>query len=65
MWGSHFGLVYSLMKMFVVVYSIVGDMDVHRSMGPLCGEADTCLSYLFSYDFIFNLCLMKEIFEFN
>jgi hypothetical protein len=41
-WGSHFGLVYSLMKLFGVVYSIVKDIAVDQSMGSLCGDADTC-----------------------
>jgi hypothetical protein len=62
-WGSHFGSVYSLMEMFGVVYSIVQDIAADRSMGSLRGDADTCFSYMSSYEFIFTLCLMKEIFE--
>ncbi|XP_047060073.1 uncharacterized protein LOC124666789 [Lolium rigidum] len=32
-------------------------------MGSLRGDADTCFSYMSSYEFVFTLCLMKEIFD--
>ena len=62
-WGSHFGSVYSLMKMFGAVFSVIQDIAADRSIGSLRADADTCFGYLSSFEFIFNLCLMKEIFE--
>ena len=62
-WGSHFAAVYSLMQLFGVVYSLIQDMAADRSLGAIRGDADTSFSYLSSFEFIFVLCLTKEIFE--
>jgi hypothetical protein len=62
-WGSHFGSVYSLMKMFGVVYSLIQDMAADGSLGSIRADADTSFGYLSSFEFIFILCLMKEMFE--
>ncbi|KAM3372293.1 hypothetical protein ACQJBY_019277 [Aegilops geniculata] len=62
-WGSHFGSVYSLLKMFDAVVSVIQDIAADRSIGSIRADADTCFSYLSSFEFIFILCLMKEIFE--
>jgi hypothetical protein len=62
-WGSHFGAVYSLIKMFAVVYSVIQDMAADGSLGSIRADADTSFSYLSSFEFIFILCLTKEMFE--
>ncbi|KAM0920793.1 hypothetical protein ACQ4PT_007276 [Festuca glaucescens] len=62
-WGSHFASVYSLIKMFGVVYSAIQDMAADGSLGSIRADADTSFSYLSSFEFIFILCLTKEIFE--
>ncbi|XBJ26953.1 hypothetical protein VPH35_004285 [Triticum aestivum] len=51
------------MKMFGAVFSVIQDIAADRSIGSLRADADTCFGYLSSFEFIFNLCLMKEIFE--
>jgi hypothetical protein len=61
--GFSFGSVYSLMKMFGPVYSVIQDMAADGSLGSICADADTSFGYLSSFEFIFILCLMKEIFE--
>ena len=55
--------VYSLLKMFDAVVSVIQDIAADRSIGSIRADADTCFSYLSSFEFIFILCLMKEIFE--
>jgi hypothetical protein len=62
-WGSHFAAVYSLMKMFGVVYSVIQDMAADGSLGSIHADADTSFGYLSSFEFICILCLTKEIFE--
>ncbi|XP_044425427.1 zinc finger MYM-type protein 1 [Triticum aestivum] len=62
-WGSHFGSVYSLMKMFGPVCSVIQDIAADGSIGSIRADADTSFGYLSSFEFIFILCLMKEIFE--
>ena len=61
--GSHFGSVYSLMKMFGAVFSVIQDKAADRSIGSLRADADNSFVYWNSFEFIFNLCLMKEIFD--
>jgi hypothetical protein len=53
------------MTLFCVVYSIVQDIAAGQSIGSLRGDGDNCFSYMsmFSYEFVFTLCLTKEIFE--
>ncbi|XP_047045807.1 uncharacterized protein LOC124650308 [Lolium rigidum] len=49
--------------MFGVVYSAIQDMAADGSLGSIRADADTSFSYLSSFEFIFILCLTKEIFE--
>ncbi|XP_044382616.1 zinc finger protein 862 isoform X1 [Triticum aestivum] len=59
-WGSHFGSIHSLMKLFNAVNFVIQDM---ASDGSVVGSirADTSFSYLSSFEFVFILCMMKEI----
>jgi hypothetical protein len=49
--------------MFAVVYSVIQDMAADGSLGSIRADADTSFSYLSSFEFIFILCLTKEMFE--
>jgi hypothetical protein len=51
------------MEMFGPVYSVIKDMAADGSLGSIRADADTSFGYLSSFEFIFILCLVKEIFE--
>jgi hypothetical protein len=63
-WGSHYGSVLSLMKLFNAVNVVIQDMAADGSIaGTTRADADTSFSYLSSFEFVFVLCMMKEILE--
>jgi hypothetical protein len=47
----------------LVAANDIQDMAADGSLGSIRADADTSFSYLSSFEFIFILCLTKEIFE--
>ena len=61
-WGSHFGSIHSLMKLFNAVNFVIQYMASDGSVvGSIHDDADTSFSYLCSFEFVFILCMMREI----
>ena len=62
-WGSHLGSVSSLMDMFNPVSSVLQNLAADSTAGTHRADGDTSFKYLTSFEFVFILCLMREIFE--
>ena len=62
-WGSHFGSVSSLMDMFNPVSSVLQNLAADSTAGANRADGDTSFKYLTSFEFVFVLCMMREIFE--
>lgn len=59
--GSHLGYVSSLIDMFNVISSILQNIDADVSAGLICADEDTAFNHLSSFEFVFIMCLMREI----
>ncbi|XP_039822731.1 zinc finger MYM-type protein 1-like [Panicum virgatum] len=62
-WGSHFGSILSLMHLFNAVSSVLQNLAADSSAGANRADGDTSFNYLTSFEFIFIMCMMKEIME--
>ena len=62
-WGSHFGSISSLMHLFNAVSSVLQNLVADSSAGANRADGDTSFNYLTSFEFIFIMCMMKEIME--
>ena len=60
---SHLGSVSSLMDMFNPVSSVLQNLAADSTAGTHRADGDTSFKYLTSFEFVFILCLMREIFE--
>jgi len=62
-WGSHLGSISSLMDMFNPVSSVLQKLAADSSPGTYRADGDTSFNYLTSFEFVFILCMMREILE--
>jgi len=62
-WGSHFGSISSLIHLFNAVSSVLQNLAADSSAGANRADGDTSFNYLTSFEFIFIMCMMKEIME--
>ena len=62
-WGSHLGSISSLMHMFNPVRVVLENLAADSSAGANRADGDTSFTYLTSFEFVFILCMMKEILE--
>ena len=62
-WGSHLGSISSLMDMFNPVSSVLQKLAADSSPGTYHADGDTSFNYLTSFEFVFILCMMREILE--
>jgi len=60
---SHLGSVSSLMDMFNPVSSVLQNLAADSTAVTHRADGDTSFKYLTSFEFVFILCLMREIFE--
>ncbi|XP_074580574.1 uncharacterized protein LOC141836984 [Curcuma longa] len=60
-WGSHLKSISSLMNMFNAVSSVLQNIAADGSSGSIRADGDTAFGYLVSFEFVFILCLMKEV----
>ena len=61
--GSHLGFVASLMHMFNAVRVVLENLAADSSAGANRADGDTAFTYLSSFEFVFVLCMMREILE--
>uniref|UniRef100_A0A8R7RAE7 DUF4371 domain-containing protein n=1 Tax=Triticum urartu TaxID=4572 RepID=A0A8R7RAE7_TRIUA len=62
-WGSRLGSISSLMDMFNAVSSTLQTIASDASDGTHRADADTAYNYLIDFEFVFGLCMMREILE--
>jgi hypothetical protein len=62
-WGSHLGSISALVDMFNVVSLVLQNLAAYSSTGANRVDGDTSFSYLISFEFVFILCMMREILE--
>jgi hypothetical protein len=62
-WGSHFGSISALAEMFNVVSLVLQNIAADSSVSANRADRDTSFSYLTSFEFIFILCMMRDILE--
>jgi hypothetical protein len=62
-WGSHLGSISSLMDMFKLVSSVLQKLVADSSTGTHHADGDTSFKHLSSFEFVFILCMMREILE--
>jgi hypothetical protein len=62
-WGSHLGSVSSLMHLFNTVRVVLEKLAADSSAGANRADGDTTFTYLTSFEFVFILCMMREILE--
>ncbi|KAL5660857.1 hypothetical protein ACJX0J_027982, partial [Zea mays] len=62
-WGSHLGSISSLIDMFHVVSSVLQNLAADSSAGANRADGDTSFNYLISFDFVFVLCMMRDILD--
>jgi hypothetical protein len=60
-WGSHLGSISALADMFNVVSLVLQNIAVDSSASANRADGDTSFSYLTSFEFIFILCMMRDI----
>jgi hypothetical protein len=61
--GSHLGSISALVDMFNVVSLVLQNLVADSSAGANWADGDTSFSYLISFEFVFILCMMREILE--
>ena len=62
-WGSHLGSISSLMNMFKAVSSVLQNLAADSTAGANHTDGDTSFRYLTSFEFVFVLCMMREMLE--
>ncbi|XP_066357925.1 uncharacterized protein [Miscanthus floridulus] len=62
-WGSHLGSISSLMNMFKAVSSVLQNLGADSTAGANRADGDTSFRYLTSFEFVFVLCMMREMLE--
>jgi hypothetical protein len=62
-WGTHLGSVSSLMDLFNPVSSVLQNLAADSTAGSNRADRDTAFKYLTSFEFVFILCMTREIFE--
>ncbi|KAL5652672.1 hypothetical protein ACJX0J_038130, partial [Zea mays] len=62
-WGSHLGSISSLIDMFNAVSSVLQNLAADSSAGANRDDGDTSFNYLISFDFVFVLCMMRDILD--
>ncbi|PVH64542.1 hypothetical protein PAHAL_2G299700 [Panicum hallii] len=62
-WGSHLGSISSLMDMFNPVSTVLQNLAADSTAGTNRADGDTSFNYMISFEFVFILCLMREILE--
>jgi hypothetical protein len=62
-WGSHLGSVSSLMDMFNLVYVVLQNLASDSIAGTHHADGDTAYNYMITFEFVFILCMMREILE--
>jgi hypothetical protein len=62
-WGSHLGSISALVDMFNAVSLVLQNLAVDSSVGANRADGDTSFRYLISFEFVFILCMMREILE--
>ncbi|XP_066334069.1 uncharacterized protein [Miscanthus floridulus] len=62
-WGSHLGSISSLMNMFKAVSSVLQNLATDLTTGANRADGDTSFKYLTSFEFVFVLCMMREMLE--
>jgi hypothetical protein len=62
-WGSHLGSISALMDMFKDVSSVLQNLATDSSASANRADRDTAFNYLVSFEFVFILCMMREILE--
>ena len=62
-WGSHLGSISSLMNMFKAVSSVLQNLAADSTAGANRADGDTSFKYLTSFEFVFVLCMMREMLE--
>ena len=60
-WGSHLGSISSLMDVFNPVNSVMQLIASDATAGTNRADGDTAFKYLTSFEFVFVLCIMREI----
>ena len=62
-WGSHLGSISSLMNMFKAISSVLQNLAADSTAGANRADGDTSFRYLTSFEFVFVLCMMREMLE--
>ena len=62
-WGSDLGSISSLMNMFKAVSSVLQNLASDSTTGANHADGDTSFKYLTSFEFMFVLCMMREMLE--
>jgi hypothetical protein len=62
-WGSHLGSICGLMDMFNPVSTVLQNLAADSSAGANRADGDTAFNYLITFEFVFILCMMREILE--
>jgi hypothetical protein len=60
---SHLGSVSNLMDMFNAVRSVLHNIGADASTGLIRADGDTSFNHLISFEFVFIMCLMREVLE--
>jgi hAT family C-terminal dimerisation region len=62
-WGTHLSSISNLMKMFNAVRSVLHNIGADASASSVRAEADVAFNHLVDFEFVFVLCMMKEVLE--
>jgi len=62
-WGSHLGSISSLTNMFKAVSSVLQNLAADSTAGANRADGDTSFRYLTSFEFVFMMCMMREMLE--
>jgi hypothetical protein len=62
-WGSHLGSISSLMNLFNHVCVVLQNFVVDSTAGAHRADGDTAFNYMITFEFVFILCMMREILE--
>jgi hypothetical protein len=61
--GSHIGSVSSLMDLFNHVCVVLQNFASDSTAGTHHADGDTAFNYMITFEFVFILCMMREILE--
>jgi hypothetical protein len=62
-WGSHLGSVSSLMDIFNTVCVVLQNLVSDSTASTHHADGDTAYNYMITFEFVFILCMMREILE--